>query len=65
MIPVLVTPQFQSLNIQKEQQLVFILEVDDKGILRTKEGNKIMKRTTPLMLAMFAIAWMLALKTTR
>lgn len=39
-IPVLVTPEFQSLNIQKEQKLVFILEVDEKGILRTRKVTK-------------------------
>ncbi|MEI8294542.1 MAG: hypothetical protein WCG66_11270 [bacterium] len=40
MIPILVTPEFQSLNIQKEQHLVFILEVDEKGILRTRKVTK-------------------------
>ncbi len=39
-IPILVTPEFSSLNIQKEQQLVFILEVDEKGILRTRKVTK-------------------------
>ena len=39
-IPVLVTPEFSSMNIQKEQQLVFLLEVDEKGILRTRKVNK-------------------------
>ena len=39
-IPVLVTPEFQSMNIQKEQKLVFILEVDEKGILRTRKVTK-------------------------
>lgn len=39
-VPVLVTPEFNALNIQKEQQLVFILEVDEKGILRTRKVSK-------------------------
>lgn len=39
-VPVLVTPEFNSLNIQKEQQLVFILEVDENGILRTRKVSK-------------------------
>jgi len=40
LIPVLVTPEFHSLNIQKEQRLEFILEVDEKGILRTRKVVK-------------------------
>ena len=40
LIPVLVTPEFHSLNIQKEQRLEFILEVDEKGILRTRKVAK-------------------------
>jgi hypothetical protein len=39
-IPVLVTPEFNAMNIQKEQILMFILEVDEKGILRTKQVTK-------------------------
>jgi len=39
-IPILVTPEFNAMNIQKEQQLVFILEVDEKGILRTRKVSK-------------------------
>lgn len=39
-IPILVTPEFNTMNIQKEQQLVFILEVDEKGILRTRKVSK-------------------------
>ena len=34
---VLVTPQFNNVNIQKGQKFIFLLEVDDKGILRTKD----------------------------
>ena len=39
-IPILVTPEFNTMNIQKEQQLVFILEVDERGILRTRKVSK-------------------------
>jgi hypothetical protein len=39
-IPVLVTPEFNAMNIQKEQVLMFILEVDEKGILRTRQVTK-------------------------
>jgi hypothetical protein len=39
-IPILVTPEFNAMNIQKEQQLVFVLEVDEKGILRTRKVSK-------------------------
>jgi hypothetical protein len=39
-IPILVTPNFNAMNIQKEQQLEFILEVDEKGILRTRKVTK-------------------------
>ena len=39
-IPILVTPDFNAMNIQKEQQLEFILEVDEKGILRTRKVTK-------------------------
>lgn len=39
-VPVLVTPEFSSMNIQKEQKLDFVLEVDEKGILRTRKVSK-------------------------
>jgi hypothetical protein len=39
-VPVLVTPEFQDRNIQKEQQLVFLVEVDEQGILRTRTMDK-------------------------
>jgi hypothetical protein len=39
-LPILVTTEFNSMNIQKGQVFVFLLEVDDKGILRTKELTK-------------------------
>ena len=39
-IPVLVTTDFNQINIQKGQKFIFLLEVDDKGILRTKDLSK-------------------------
>ncbi len=39
-LPVLVTPDFNHINIQKGQKFIFLLEVDDKGILRTKNLSK-------------------------
>jgi len=39
-LPVLVTPKFNDLNIQKGQRFFFMLEVDEKGILRTKNLTK-------------------------
>jgi hypothetical protein len=39
-IPVLVTPDFNDMNIQKEQRLVFLVAVDEKGILRTRKVEK-------------------------
>lgn len=39
-IPVLVTTKFSNMNIQKGQKYIFLLEVDDKGILRTKDLRK-------------------------
>jgi hypothetical protein len=39
-LPVLVTTNFNHLNIQKGQRFIFMLEVDDKGILRTKNLTK-------------------------
>jgi len=39
-LPVLVTRNFNEVNIQKGQKFIFLLEVDDKGILRTKKLNK-------------------------
>jgi len=35
-LPVQVTPAFNAVNIQKEQRFNFLLEVDSKGILKTK-----------------------------
>jgi hypothetical protein len=39
-LPVLVTAEFNSQNIQKEQRLVFLVEVDEQGILRTRKVEK-------------------------
>jgi len=39
-VPVLVTPEFNSLNVQKGQGFVFFIEVDEKGILKTKDLTK-------------------------
>ena len=39
-VPVLVTTNFNHINIQKGQRFIFLLEVDDKGILRTKDMTK-------------------------
>lgn len=39
-VPVLVTTQFNNLNIQKGQKFIFLLEVDDMGILKTKSLTK-------------------------
>lgn len=39
-IPILVTPEFNQVNIQKGQKFFFVLEVDDKGLLRTKNLSK-------------------------
>ncbi len=39
-IPVLVTTDFNSFNIQKGQKFIFVLEVDEKGLLRTKNLSK-------------------------
>jgi len=39
-LPVLVTTEFSSFNIQKGQKLILLLEVDDKGLLRTKGVTK-------------------------
>ncbi len=39
-IPVLVTTNFNHINIQKGQKFIFLLEVDNHGILRTKDLTK-------------------------
>lgn len=39
-LPVLVTKKFNHVNIQKGQKFIFMLEIDDKGILLTKDLTK-------------------------
>lgn len=39
-LPVLVTTDFNKVNIQKGQRFVFLLEVDDQGILKTRDLTK-------------------------
>lgn len=39
-IPVLVTAEFNAMNIQKGQKFLFVIEVDENGILRTKGLSK-------------------------
>jgi len=39
-IPVLVTTEFNEINIQKGQKFIFVIEVDEKGLLRTKKLSK-------------------------
>jgi hypothetical protein len=36
-----VTADFNDMNIQKEQRLVFLVAVDEKGILRTRKLSKL------------------------
>ncbi len=40
-IPVLVTQEFNAINIQKGQKFHFVLEVDPKGILKTKKLSQL------------------------
>ena len=40
LLPVQVTTEFSSTNIQKGQKFLFLLEVNDNGILRTKKLTK-------------------------
>jgi hypothetical protein len=39
-VPVLVTPKFNQMNIQKGQKYIFLLKVDDSGMLRTENLTK-------------------------
>lgn len=39
-LPILVTTDFNQLNIQKGQHFHFLLEIDENGILRTKDISK-------------------------
>ena len=40
LIPLVVTKNFNAINIQKGQKYIFLAEVGDKGILLTKQINK-------------------------
>jgi hypothetical protein len=39
-LPVLVTTEFNQINIQKGQKFIFLLEIDENGILKTKNLTK-------------------------
>jgi hypothetical protein len=39
-LPVLVTTDFNHLNIQKGQKFMFLLEVDERGVLKTRDLTK-------------------------
>ena len=39
-LPVLVTPTFNHINIQRGQRFSFLVEVDENGVLRTRELRK-------------------------
>lgn len=39
-IPVLVTTEFNATNIQKGQKFIFVIEVDENGLLKTKNLSK-------------------------
>lgn len=39
-LPVLITTKFNDVNVQKGQRFIFLLEVDDDGMLRTKALTK-------------------------
>jgi hypothetical protein len=39
-LPLLVTKEFNSVNLQKEQHYLFLVEVGEKGLLHTKLVNK-------------------------
>lgn len=39
-LPVLITTEFNAINVQKGQKFIFVIEVDDKGVLRTKNLSK-------------------------
>jgi hypothetical protein len=40
LVPVLITPEFGGFNVQKGQTLTLLVEVDDKGLLRSKSIRK-------------------------
>ncbi len=39
-LPILVTAEFNATNIQKGQKLLFVVEVDENGILKTKKVSQ-------------------------
>jgi len=39
-LPILVTAEFSATNIQKGQKLLFVVEVDENGILKTKKVSQ-------------------------
>jgi hypothetical protein len=39
-LPLLVTPNFNHLNVQRGQRFQFLIEVDENGLLRTKDLTK-------------------------
>ena len=39
-LPVLITTKFNDVNVQKGQKFIFLLEVDNNGILSTKDLTK-------------------------
>lgn len=39
-IPLLVTKEFNSINLQKEQRYIFLAKVGEKGVLRTEKVSK-------------------------
>ncbi|MDX2082034.1 MAG: hypothetical protein SFU53_14710 [Terrimicrobiaceae bacterium] len=40
-IPVLVTPEFNAMNIQRGQRLIFVMEVDERGILVSRKVTQV------------------------
>lgn len=40
-LPVMVTPEFNAINIQKGQKFLFVVEVDDKGVLKTQKLSQL------------------------
>ena len=41
LLPILVPPQFNSVNIERGQRFFFKIEVADKGILKAQDVKKI------------------------
>lgn len=40
-IPILVTPEFNSMNIQRGQRLIFVMEVDERGVLVSRKVSQV------------------------